>query len=70
MSISKVVSWLLLYNKKIDGFPSPKSYGFSGNYIILIFSLLGKSLEQILQEREKPFSLKTVCMLGIQMIDR
>ena len=32
--------------------------------------LLGKSLEQIFQENGKKFSIKTVCMLGIQMLDR
>lgn len=32
--------------------------------------LLGKSLEQIFQERNKNFSLKTTCMIGIQMIER
>ena len=36
----------------------------------MIYTLLGKSIEQIFEERGKPFSLKTVCMLGIQMIDR
>ena len=32
--------------------------------------LLGKSLEDIFQLQEKKFSIKTVCMIGIQMIDR
>ena len=32
--------------------------------------LLGKSLEDTFQERNCEFSLKTTCMLGIQMIDR
>ena len=32
--------------------------------------LLGKSLEDIFQQQEKKFSIKTVCMIGIQMIDR
>ena len=32
--------------------------------------LLGKSLEELFQERQKKFSIKTVCMVGIQMLDR
>ena len=32
--------------------------------------LLGKSLEDIFQTQQKKFSIKTVCMLGIQMLDR
>jgi len=32
--------------------------------------LLGKSLEDIFQLQEKKFSIKTVCMVGIQIIDR
>jgi serine/threonine protein kinase len=32
--------------------------------------LLGKSLEDIFQSQQKKFSIKTVCMIGIQMLDR
>ena len=32
--------------------------------------LLGKSLEDIFQSQQKKFTLKTVCMVGIQMLDR
>ena len=32
--------------------------------------LLGKSLEDIFQLQQKKFSIKTVCMLGIQLLDR
>ena len=32
--------------------------------------LLGKSLEDIFQSQQKKFSIKTVCMLGIQILDR
>ena len=48
--------------------PYVKSYGFTSNYNILVMQLLGKSLEQLLKER-KTFSLKTVCLLGYQMIN-
>ena len=32
--------------------------------------LLGSSLEDIFQKQQKKFSVKTVCMIGIQMLDR
>lgn len=51
------------------GIPSIKSYGFSGDYNILVMELLGKSLEDLFQECGCKFSLKTVCMLGIQMVN-
>ena len=47
-----------------------KSYGFSGNYNIMVMELLGKSLEDLFQENGKRFTLKTVCMLADQMIER
>ena len=47
-----------------------KSYGFSGEFNILVMELLGKSLEDIFQSQQKKFTLKTVCMIGIQMLDR
>jgi serine/threonine protein kinase len=47
-----------------------KSYGFSGEFNILVMELLGKSLEDIFQSQQKKFTLKTVCMVGIQMLDR
>jgi serine/threonine protein kinase len=48
--------------------PYVKSYGFTSNYNILVMQLLGKSLEALLLER-KTFSLKTVCLLGYQMVN-
>jgi serine/threonine protein kinase len=52
------------------GIPSVKSYGFSGNYNIMVMELLGKSLEELFQECKKKLSLKTVCFLAQQMLDR
>ena len=37
---------------------------------ILIMELLGLSLENLFQAQNKSFSIKTACMLGIQMLDR
>jgi serine/threonine protein kinase len=47
-----------------------KSYGFSGEFNILVMELLGKSLEDIFQMQQKKFTIKTVCMIGIQILDR
>ena len=48
--------------------PKVKSYGFTEKYNILIMQLLGPNLLQLLIKKKK-FSIKTVCMLGIQMIN-
>ena len=43
------------------------TYGSSGGYNILAMQLLGNNLQTML-EKEGTFSLKTVCLLGFQMI--
>ena len=48
--------------------PLIKSFGFSGEYNILVMQLLGSSLEDIFNKREK-FSIKTTAMLGYQMMN-
>jgi serine/threonine protein kinase len=46
-----------------------KSYGYSGDYNILVMELMGKSLEDLLTTRqEKKLSVKSVCMLADQML--
>ena len=52
------------------GLPQFKSYGHNDKYNILIMELLGQSLEQLLLLQNNKFSIKTACMLGIQMVDR
>ena len=47
-----------------------KTFGYNSNYNILIMELLGPSLENLFEKNNKKFSIKTSCMLGIQMIDR
>ena len=47
--------------------PSIKSFGYSGEYNILVMQLLGKSLEDLFNKRLK-FSTKTTALLGYQMI--
>ena len=48
--------------------PYVKSFGTSGHYNVLIMQLMGKSLEDLINEK-KTFSIKTVCILGYQMIN-
>ena len=55
---------------KAFGIPELKIYGYNSDYNILMMELLGSSLEKLFQSQNKSFSLKTACMLGIQMIDR
>ena len=47
--------------------PFIKSFGYSGDYNILVMQLMDKSLEDIFNKRKK-FSVKTTCMLGYQMV--
>ena len=57
-----------LYNLKGYGIPELITFGYSGRYNILIETLLGKSLYDI--NLIQKFTLKDVCMIGIQLIDR
>ena len=47
--------------------PLVKTYGYSGDYNLLVMQLMDKSLEDILRIR-KTFSIKTTAMLGFQLI--
>ena len=60
----------ILCNLKAFGLPELEKYGYNTEYNILIMELLGESLENLFQAQERKFSMKTCCMLGIQMIDR
>ena len=60
----------ILSHLKAFGLPEMKTFGYNQEYNILIMDLLGPSLENLFQTKNKKFSLKTTCMIGIQMIDR
>ena len=47
--------------------PQIKSFGYSGDYNILVMQLLGKSLEELFNKLKK-FSVKTTSLLAYQMI--
>ena len=56
----------------IQGIGIPKIYwaGISGEYNVMVMELLGNNLEELFQNCNKKFSLKTVLMLAEQIIDR
>jgi serine/threonine protein kinase len=60
----------ILNHLKAFGLPEVKNFGCNNDYNILIMELLGHSLENLFQSQNRKLSLKTTCMLGIQMIDR
>ena len=56
-----------LHGKRI---PIIKSFGYSGDYNVLVMELMGKSLENIFENSNpKKFSVNCVAKLGLQMIE-
>ena len=47
--------------------PYIKSYGIIDNFNVIVMQLLGKSLDYYFAKRKK-FSLKTICLIGYQMV--
>lgn len=67
----------LLNKEACIGFPKvpsalPQMHGYASEngHNVMLLDLLGKSLQELLVEQNRPFSLKTVVMLGQQLIDR
>lgn len=52
------------------GFPEVFWFGESGKCNVMVMELLGPSLETLFASCRRKFSLKTVAMLGLQVIDR
>ncbi|MCQ2816548.1 MAG: casein kinase 1 family protein [archaeon] len=53
-----------------EGVPKIYCYGNNSSYNILVQELLGDSLDTLFSKSYKKFSLKTICVLGIEMINR
>lgn len=67
-SLLKSESQIMEYLKG-PGIPKIMLYVEEDDFNIMIMELLGKSLEGLLKESpEKKFSVKSVCMLGIEMV--
>jgi len=60
----------LLYYLKGFGIPEVITFGVYGKYKVLIENLLGKTLEMLFYELNHNFTLKDICMIAIQLIDR
>lgn len=52
------------------GIPRMRWYGQEGNYNVLIMDLLGPSLEDLFNYCGRSFTLQTVCMLALELLDR
>ena len=60
----------ILYYLKGFGIPEVKSFGLCGKYKVLIQTLLGESLEDMFQRLNYKFTLKDICMIALQLLDR
>ena len=60
----------ILYSVKGPGIPELISFGRRGKYNILVQNLLGKSIYEIWLKKKKKFTLKDICMLAIQGLER
>ena len=59
-----------LYYLKGPGLPEIKTFGKTKRYYILIQTLLGRSLYQIFNDCDKKFTIKDVCMINLQILER
>ena len=59
-----------LFFLKGYGIPEVKSYGIFGKYKVLVQTLLGDSLEIIFIKMRYNLSIKDICMVAIQLLDR
>ena len=60
---------LILSYLNCNRIPKVKSFGYSGNYMILVMELLGKSLDKILNELpKKQLSIRCTCNIAYQLI--
>ena len=59
-----------LYYLKGFGIPEVKSFGVYGKYKILVETLLGDSIESIFSKMNYNFTVKDICMILIQILDR
>jgi casein kinase 1, epsilon len=58
-----------IYNGAV-GLPKIYYFGVSGDFNVLVIDLLGPSLEDLFEYCRRKFTLKTVLMIAIQMLQR
>ena len=68
-SILEREAYILFYLKG-PGLPEIKSFGRTKRYNILVETLLGRSLNDIFKDCNKKFSIKDICMIGLQLLER
>ena len=60
----------ILFKLKGNGVPEVKSFDKHGKYKILVLTLLGNSINKYFKSMNKNFSIKDICMIAIQLIER
>ena len=56
--------------KSIQGVPQVYHYGIEGDYHAMVMDVLGPSLEDLFKYCHKKFTIKTCCMIALQLLDR
>ena len=62
----------VIYKKLHDvhGVPRIHHYGVEGDYNVLVMESLGPSLEDLFKFCHKQYTVKTTCMVALQLLDR
>jgi casein kinase 1 len=67
-SFLKIESHVLETLKGGKGIPDFYLFGFSESFNILIIELLDKTIEDVFEKHIRKFSLRTTCIIAIQLV--